>query len=151
MVPTARETRMEYRDPGMSQSKQFTIYRGYRIHVPAAKDFRRDNHGCYRVHVQLSRLDGAIEEQIGIPGCVAGSIQRALEMSARYAVSIIDERMGHPISEAQPAPPGPAPAISPPRTGPEPVPGTAALREAADVARKRMAAAGSLPAIQCEP
>lgn len=133
----------------MSQSKQFTIHRGYRVYVPEVKDFRRDNHGCYLVHVQLSRVNGAIEERIGIPGCVAGSIHRALELSAKYAVSIIDDRMGHPIPGAQPDP-IPSPATKPQRISPEPVPTTTALRAAVNVARQLMDTALVLPVLQRE-
>lgn len=70
----------------------FTAYKGYRIFTPTKTEIRRDNHGCYLVHVHFSRRDGAIEERINIPACVAGSLLKAQEMSVKHAVRIIDER-----------------------------------------------------------
>jgi len=158
----------------MLQSRQFTIHKGYRIYVPLDNDFRRDNHGCYLVHVQLSLLDGTIDERIGIPGCVAGSIPRALEMSAKYAASIVDERVGNPIDGAQGGLEGSgaameveaafganavrgtrgvsrrSPTLTPPPISVASTPDTAALREAAHLARQLMGAARKLPAIQRE-
>lgn len=74
--------------------RNFVTYHDYRIYAPADHEFRRDKRGCFLVHIHLSRLDGAIDERIVIPGCVAGSIPKALEMSARHAMRTIDERMG---------------------------------------------------------
>jgi hypothetical protein len=87
---TSARTRANKAIPPVQQ--EYILYKGYRIHTPPSGDFRRDNHGCYQVHIQLSRIDGAIQELIPIPASVAGSIAKARDMSIKHAHRIVDER-----------------------------------------------------------
>jgi hypothetical protein len=70
----------------------YTLYKGFRIYLPAEADFEKDGKGRYAVHVRPRREHAKYLKRIEVPDCFGKDLHDAQTLSIEMAMRLIDDK-----------------------------------------------------------